>query len=286
MTCASDYFVNGDSVDHNLVDDRAFSYADGVFETLLFARHTFPFLQYHLERLNRGCERLAIHYDNALLTQTLELIGQTIHTKNYPSAKVKLILSRIPTTRGCYPQSGVRAANIYGVVTPRDELENGLNVSDSVAVIKAMHPLYEHPNLTGIKHLNRLNYIVAAKDNMLEPHQELLFVDGQGKCIETMHHNIFFVKGGALYTPSLVSAGVEGVMRRVIMEEYASDNGFNIEVVDIFYNDLEQFSSAFLCNAISGVTAVRSIDGLEMQLNCTLQNHIAEFIFERVNYER
>lgn len=82
-----------------------------------------------------------------------------------------------------------------------------------------------------------------------------------GRLVEACSRNLFVVRERVLFTPHLKNAGVAGVLRRRIMENYAAEIGLPVEEADI---DLDLVSSAdelFLSNSITGIWPVRELVG-------------------------
>lgn len=70
--------------------------------------------------------------------------------------------------------------------------------------------------------------------------------------------NLFLLKGGHLFTPSLDHCGVVGVMRRKVLE-CAAELGISCTVGDISMTALEQAEALFLTNALIGIWPVRQV---------------------------
>ena len=86
-----------------------------------------------------------------------------------------------------------------------------------VAVRICRQRLSEQPALAGIKHLNRLEQVLARSEWTDTEIAEGLMLDSAGRLIEGTMSNVFLVREGVLYTPRLHRCGVAGVMREVIL---------------------------------------------------------------------
>jgi 4-amino-4-deoxychorismate lyase len=154
---------------------------------------------------------------------------------------------------------------------------------DGVSVIVCQQRLGLNPTLAGLKHLNRLEQILARAEWNTPDIQEGLLVDLNGYLIEGTMSNVFFVKDATLYTPSLWQAGIAGILRDFVLQT-ATLLGVNT-VQGLF--KLEQLFTAdeiFLTNSIIGIWAVKDLTGLNTQqcypvgkLTRTLQASLAQF---------
>ena len=230
--------------------ERALHYGDGLFETLLKFNHEIPLWPKHIERLRRGCERLSIPVP---ATNWLEKrIAE--ESRDLENAVIKIIVSRGRGGRGlqlpvppkasvfvlCYP---------WSAPTQRQH---------RVSICKTRLPI--NPNLAGIKHLNRLDYVLAAIELEKIPQAtEGIICDVEGFVIEGLISNLFFINRSCLYTPSLDFAGVAGIMRQLVIEQAGK---MNLRVEQGRYTSQELLESAecFLCNSVSGITPIVAID--------------------------
>jgi 4-amino-4-deoxychorismate lyase len=116
------------------------------------------------------------------------------------------------------------------------------------------------PRLAGIKHLNRLAYVLADQDRQADPAQEIILRDTQGYVIETTRANIFCVRSGRLHTPDLRYAGVRGVVRDEVMA-IARGLGMAVAVAWLTPRELFTADEVFVTNAVIGICPVRRIEG-------------------------
>jgi 4-amino-4-deoxychorismate lyase len=73
--------------------------------------------------------------------------------------------------------------------------------------------LSNQPLLAGLKHLNRLEQVLARAEWQDGEHAEGLMLDQAGRVIEGVFSNLFLVRDGVLITADLKRCGVAGVMR-------------------------------------------------------------------------
>lgn len=249
-------FLNGEPLSSSpLQTSRALHFADGIFETILCEDGRMPALSYHLDRAQRSAARLSINLDahsleTQLINATREISGR---------AKVKALISR-SQGRASYPAFDSPADILVFIseLMPRDYTESG------VALELCDEPLILNPKLAGMKLINRSHYIFSSVQSEIS---EPLFVDGQGKLVETMHHNILFVDGESLVTPELSLCGVEGVARTILIKHLAPEIGLAIAEGQISVGECANFNDAFICNAIDGPVPVSRIGACKYQVS-------------------
>ena len=116
------------------------------------------------------------------------------------------------------------------------------------------------PALAGLKHLNRLEQVLARAEWTDPAIAEGLLLDNNGAVIEGTQSNLFAVIGDRLLTPVLDEAGVAGVMRAWILE-WAALFGLNWEEARLTRSDVLEARELFLSNSLIGVWPVRSLAG-------------------------
>lgn len=234
--------------------DRGLNYGDGLFETLRVHRGELPLLVHHLARLAGGCERLDMAYPgDALLAAEL---GQ-VAAAGPGDAVIRLTLTRGEGGRGYAPPSGSTPRRILA----RHPLPAWPARSCVVGTCRSR--LGHSPTLAGLKHLGRLEQVLAAGEVARAGWDEGLMLDADGQVIEGTRHNLWFLRGGALWTPPVTSAGVAGLVRGLVLA--ALDRlGLPGGVASLRYDELHEVEGLVLCNAVVGLRVVTALDGREL----------------------
>ena len=258
--------INDEKIESFFLYDRGFAYADGLFETIRWQNGIIPLERYHVERLMDGCRHLGIPVDPNTVHSNLALAKELASLNRFEFARIKLVVTRGSDGVGCYTQENksdeyASKPNLFILV--HEHKWQASSASYPVSLKTSIHPIIEHPQLAGIKHLNRLNYIIAAKDQVLLPGQELLFLSEQGHIVETMHHNIFWIKNNIVYTPKLTDAGVNGVLKQLIKNEVLPKLNIDLEEVDAPLASVYDADEVFISNAFQGVQLVSSVDHID-----------------------
>lgn len=231
------------------VDDRGLQYGDGLFETMFIRRGRVRFLEVHLARLADGCMRLGIPLAvNAGLRAEIQAAASACDL-----AILKLIVTRGSGPRGYAARGEIQPRRVMTVfaTTP-------LAIPEGVHLRIAQHILAANPALAGIKHLNRLDNVLAARE---APHAECfdaLLLDSSGLVVGGTMSNVFLVNGGVVVTPPVDRAGVAGVMRGIVLRECAT-LGLTVEVRPVAAAELSSADEVFITNARIGVVCARSV---------------------------
>lgn len=241
------WFVDGVIAAALQVDDRGLHYGHGLFETMRLWRGEIPLWPRHLGRLLRDAETLGIALDPLLVDQELR---QAL--SHWPrGGVVKLIVTAGRGGAGYRSETTAGARRLLGyrpLPPPRAPLQ----------VRSCTHRLSHNPALAGIKHLNRLDQVLAARE--IPPGREGLLCDQQGNPVEGLAGNLFVKTAAGWCTPALVGSGVRGVMRALLLEEVFPALGIAVAQRTLASAELTTAAAMFLCNAVRGVEPVAALE--------------------------
>lgn len=261
-----DCLVNGEISDSLHVTDRGLNYGDGLFETIRIQRGQPRFWQSHIDRLEVGCKALGIHRpDQSLLLREVQTVmaGRT-------EGVVKIILTRgVPEYRAargydpqveCMPSRIVTAhalprgieSDVEGQARERDSSHSPAGLRVRVCTLR----LATQPVLAGIKHLNRLEQVMARGEWNDPEISEGILLDNDDYVVCGTASNIFLVAGDLMMTPRLDRCGVRGVMRGEIIKAFKA----RCEQRRITLDMLQEADEVFLCNSVRGVMPVHRVD--------------------------
>jgi 4-amino-4-deoxychorismate lyase len=242
--------VNGAADDAVAVNDRGFQYGDGLFETVA-VRDGMPLLwSRHLARLHRGAERLGLALpDAAVLTREAHALCHGL-----ARAVLKLVISRGPGARGYRLPASPQPTRVLSVVDGPVTLD----ATDTATVRLCATRLSLQPALAGVKHLNRLEQVLARAE-WGDDYSEGLMSDTAGNIIEGTASNVFLVADGVLCTPDVSQCGVAGVVRELVLER-APALGIRCLVQPITLDLLYRADEMFLTNSLIGVRPVTRLE--------------------------
>ncbi len=246
--------INGDRKEHIEISDRGFQYGDGLFETIEVRNGQIVFLGPHLERLNSGCHRLNIPAPDEKLLR-LEA-KELCHQSAFDKAVLKIIITRGSGGRGYRQPDVIRPTRVLSL-HPYPEYPETYPEQGVVARFCATR-LGLNPSLAGIKHLNRLEQIMARAEWNDSAIQEGLMLDVNDHVIEGTMTNLFYIKNNSLYTATLNQSGVAGIMRRIIMT-IAVEHSLPLIEHMFTKEELLAADEVFVCNSIIGIWPIKQI---------------------------
>jgi 4-amino-4-deoxychorismate lyase len=242
--------IDGVETDLLSVNDRGLQYGDGLFETIAIREGSPCLWHAHYERLAHGADRLGIPCPpQDLLMRDCQRL-----TAGVSAGVAKLILTRGGGGRGYRPPQSARPSRILSL-HPQPDYPSAWR-GQGVAVIFCRTPLGGNPVLAGLKHLNRLEQVMARAEWRDPRIAEGLMSDGRGRVIGGTMSNLFLVSGGRILTPRLDTCGIAGTVRALVLKIAA---GFGIEVkeTDLGCDDVASADGLFLTNSLIGVWPVR-----------------------------
>ena len=243
-------WVDGQPADTVPLKDRGLAYGDGLFETIAVKAGQPLLLDRHLRRLEEGCQRLALVADPALVRR--EVLG---FAATLGDGVLKLILTRGDSLRGYGINPGAPVRRILQGSAPAPYPL--AHATDGIRLFACATRLAEQPLLAGLKHLNRLEQVIARAEWQDAEHAEGLMLDTSGRVIEGVFSNLFMVRNGLLLTADLSRCGVAGVMRAEVLAQ-AQALGIPVAVADISVEQLQHADEVFVCNSVYGIWPVRS----------------------------
>jgi 4-amino-4-deoxychorismate lyase len=243
--------VNGAVSDTVAATDRGYTYGDGVFRTVSMRNRVPDHWLRQYRKLALDCSKLfipcppepAFRADIAVLARDM------------PDGVVKIIVTRGPGPRGYALPASVNPARVLMSSPlpqyPARYTEAGVRLH--VCQLK----LASQPALAGIKHLNRLEQILARAEWDDPDMPEGLLLDTAGNVIGGTMTNLFIVENGSLITPSLEHCGVAGVTRDRVLE-LAPQRAIDCRIEPIPWSRFIAADEAVLVNSVVGLWRVMS----------------------------
>ena len=249
--------VNGIPGNTISIRDRGLLYGDGVFRTLRAEQGKALHWPLHYLKLQHDCAKLGINCpDEALLCAELDQV-----LAQHPDGVVKLIVTRGEGARGYAPSAGVAPTRIWDFSPLPEYPPEWATQGIKTHVCNLRLPA--QPRLACVKHLNRLENVLAAtelNDAQLHDSQlaEGLLLDADGHLIEGIRSNLFLVTQGQLVTPDLSRCGVAGIQRGRVMA-WALQHGIALEVRDVRLEEALHADELFIVNSVIGLWPIREL---------------------------
>lgn len=250
------------------VADRGFALGDGLFETIAIRAGQPRYWPDHRDRLLDGCRRLGIpEPDPDILADELERArGDIAHGS-----------ARITVSRGPGPR---------GYAAPAQPVPTRVVACDPPAAVAGPSPrafrlrwcatrLALQPALAGLKHLNRLEQVLARAEWRDPAIHEGIMRATDGRVVECVAANLFLIRDDRVITPALDECGVAGVMRRQVLRAAAA-LGVDHEIRRVEAEELALAEAVFVTNALWGPVPVDHIDGVDYSPEHTVLQRIRQ----------
>ena len=252
MFYSSVNFKDSDRVD---ITDRGLAFGDGIFTTAKVIDGKIEHFDDHLQRLKDGVLKLGLSEPDFNQVQVEMLKAATGHLL----ATLKVIISGGNSKRG-YSRQG--AENPTVIVTcsafPKNYLgwqSHGINLGVSST------KLGRNPNLSGVKHLNRLEQVMIRQELDQMPVDEVVVCDYENYIIECNTANIFWRKNGNWYTPNLSMAGVNGIIRQKLITLLP-----NVVECHAQLEELDHADAILVCNSLMSAVPVKNYNGRTLHI--------------------
>jgi 4-amino-4-deoxychorismate lyase len=250
MTVTPQYIVNGKLDAQVSPLDRGFAYGDGVFRTMRMTENRVVAWPLHYSKLMEDCNRLDIVCPSS---DVLHADIQRLNEDRVPDAVIKIIVTRGEGTRG-YALPALAQPNRV-VIKSAYPLYQESNFSEGVSLHLCQLRLGHQPQLAGIKHLNRLENILARMEWNSSAFADGVLQDIDGNVIECTAGNLFIRIGKDLVTPDLSLCGVAGITRQRILQ-LSEALGLNIYVDRVSMADMMSADEVLICNSLYGAWQV------------------------------
>ncbi len=225
---------------------RGFDYGDGLFETLFVKKGRPLFLHHHIDRIKRGLETLGGASENldeeCISNQIRGLWDQEGKPEN-SSSKI-----RVWRASGIGYASEEKAMNTLITLGP-----SGSYSFNQISSFGLITVVTNRPNVySNFKSLSSLAYVLAGQEQLKNSWDEGLILDMKGSYSEGISSNLFVYKDGHWLTPTLMTGCIEGVMRRVILQNNVGKEGSDIYETNMNQEEIDLTSHLwFTINSLS-----------------------------------
>lgn len=259
------YCVNGKLVAGVAPTNRGFAYGDGVFRTMRLLNGELQDWPLHYQTLVADCSKIQMVCPSAeLLMQDFKHLMATGEGDELAYGVIKIIITRGDGARGYAPPAICEPSRVIIhsqlPVYPAEIYHTG------VALYTCQTRLATQPLLAGIKHLNRLENVLARAELKDPRFFDGLVRDYDNRVIEAVSGNLFVMKDGEVMTPSLEGCGVAGVMRQKILDLYKT-RGQTVQVKHLVIEDVMTADAVVISNSVYGVLQVAQIDEQKISTN-------------------
>ena len=240
--------VNGRAAETVNALDRGLAYGDGVFRTLRTHSGQPLWWADHYAKLASDCKALALDCPDSTLLQ-----AEVRQVAEAGQGVVKIMLTRGVAARGYAPSMDGECTRIV-LSTPLPPHARS-DAPPDVTVRWCMLHLARQPRLAGIKHLNRLENVLARAEWDDPAIFEGILCDDSGRIISGVMSNLFWVRQGELFTPDLSNCGVAGVARARLLRA-AARLGIRSHIGQFRSDAILAADEVMICNSVIGVRRV------------------------------
>jgi branched-chain amino acid aminotransferase len=254
----NDHFVPGEEAKVS-VFDHGFLYGDGLFETVRAYSGRIFLLPEHLDRLSHSADRLEIPLPP--LASLERLLYETLRRNHLKNAVLRLTITRGEAGVGLAPDSDPETGTTI-VISPRlfdgypaEYYKHGVNAA--IVSVRRNAPEALDPAL---KSLSFLNNVMAKMEAKKKGAFEGIFLSLEGHLSEGTTSNLFWVRDGAIKTPSVRASILEGITRGVVIG-LAKKMGIPLKEGNYLPEGLLDAEEAFLTNTGLELMPVTGVNG-------------------------
>jgi branched-chain amino acid aminotransferase len=246
------YYRNEDKVFSP--SNRAFRYGDALFETIYITYTTCHFLKEHLERLLRAMSVMSMELPQGFNERLFDRKIQRLLNKNHHIKGARVRITVFRNDGGLYTPTD----NSISYTIESEALEN-INyefkkLGDSIDIYPDMYKSYSP--ISSFKSANSSLFTLAGIWRKKKKLDDCIILNDKGEVCESLSSNIFVVKDDNIYTPSIKSGCVSGIMRNLVVA-LLKENKLNIDDNAVLREkDLLEADEIFLTNSISGIRKV------------------------------
>ncbi len=223
--------------------NSAFLYGEGIFETLR-SYDGVPFrLSEHLQRMNNSLQLFGFKIIND--NQITDAISELLKINKLSSARIRITVSK--------------NINIDEQIVLIEASEYKPTFPDSVSVIVHPEKLAHGYKLRMHKTTNYFLNNLAYRNAKSKGYDETIFIDNENHILECTRTNIFLVKDGVVFTPSLHCGVLPGITRKVVFE-ICNELKIPIEEKILDVSELFDCDEVFLTNSLAEVVKVKKMN--------------------------
>ena len=237
-----------------MVNNRAFLYGDGVFESMKIVDQKILFLEDHYFRLMASMRivRMEIPMDFSMEFFEDQILSLANANNCADSARVRFTVYRheggnyLPLQRSvsylinCTPLEN----KLYSIESKPYEVDLYKDFYITKQLLSTLYTTNKILNVTAS---------IYADENGLD---NCLLLNEPKNVAEALQGNIFMVLNGKLITPPLSEGCLNGVMRKQILNLASKIENLEVEELEISPFDLQKADELFISNVIKGVQPI------------------------------
>ena len=255
------------------ITDRGFAYGDGLFETIMIQRGKIQHLGQHLNRLKKGMEALNISGWSQLREEAVQKMLMHLCEQNSIHANGRARIHLWRKSGGLYTPT----QQAYQVlITAQPTVQNPSFKQLKVSFSKTVRIL--HSSTSAYKTMSALPYVMAGMEKKDRDLDDLILLSTKDHISECIASNIFWIKKGIIYTPSLRSGCIDGIRRGQLIHGLRK-KGHIVRRTLAKKSNLLQADGIFNCN-VAGIQLIRQLDDQQFTDTEHLIELLSPFVLE------
>ena len=255
--------------DTNDLLDRGLHYGDGFFTTMLVLDCQIINWSAHWQRIAYSANKMQFKIESEATIKSW--IEQSFKQYNQSFNVAKIIITRGVGGKGYQPLHVSKANYYLYLINAKKTLKKPISPQK---VPKGVSYLAEkglkvgisevkwgvQPLLSGIKHLNRLENVMAQQALLATDFDECVMLDIEGKVVSATAASLCLIDGNRVISPSITTSGITSTSL-VLLGKMLQEQGKELVFKTIRLVDLEKAEEMFFCNAIKGIMPVADLEG-------------------------
>ncbi|TRX60873.1 aminotransferase IV [Fulvivirga sp. M361] len=211
-------YFNGTWIENDIrlpLNDRGLQFGDGLFETIIVKDGAVRFLKHHLTRIQKGAEVMGLKNLPFSIEELENVILKVLALNKIDKhARVKLQIWRQPSSRNGYHPTSL---DVNILVTASEHVPFVSRVIEKVSFCTSVALTYSA--VSRFKTISALPYVMASKEAEEKGMDDLILLNERGLVSECIMSNIFWIKDKTIFTPSLATGCIEGIMRNHLITQ-------------------------------------------------------------------
>ncbi len=266
---SSTVFLNGGFVSAQeakiSVWDGGWLHGAGLFETMRAYDGNILALDAHIDRLMNSAEKLLFPFERSDLPLTSEF-AELLSKNELSNARIRLTATAGPTLEtgsaeeepaGDRPKLTICATAQKMTPYPPELYKSGMTVALCPHKVSPSDPLAGHKCTAYMQRLLGLRSAHAIQCS------EALWFTTSNQLAEGCVSNVFLVKGGTLFTPTLETPVLPGIVRAAVLN-IAAEQELGVEEKALTIDNLLDADEVFLTNSIMEIMPVGRIEKKEI----------------------
>ena len=274
----NDVLTSEDKVS-TLITNRGFLYGDGFFETLVLKEGKLFFLDAHLERALHAMQVLQLQTDSVWNLEQLKNLLSTLWKENGSPKEAVFKWMMWRNSEGLYSPTHTGNSHFLIELKPyrlAPAIKAHAYLAKSVTNVPSLY--------SSFKRLSALHYVMAGLEKTNRKADELILTDQYGNLSEATSSGLFWINHDTLYTPSLETGCVEGVVRKTIFK-WAANSSVKVKEVKTNHTSLPSESTVFTGN-IAGLSLIGQIENTAFKNDHPLYKQLQNDLFHTTTFSQ